>query len=120
MLQPQVHPSPSVLDVPTRLWLLARARQALIAHFQGRRLPPPAPCPEGAEQARGCFVSLHTLTGELRGCLGTFEATEPLWRHVQEMVVAAATRDPRFAPVELEELEGIVLEISVLSRRCPA
>jgi AmmeMemoRadiSam system protein A len=33
------------------------------------------------------------------------------------MAVAAATRDPRFAPVEVEELEAVVLEISVLSPR---
>jgi AmmeMemoRadiSam system protein A len=72
------------------------------------------------DPARGCFVSLHTLGGELRGCIGTFEAEAPLWRQVQEMAVAAASRDPRFTPLGEDELESVVLEISALTPRRPA
>ncbi len=71
--------------------------------------------PEGTlHQAAGSFVSLHILE-ELRGCIGRIRSTDPLFRIVQEMAVAAATQDPRFLPVSPEELEKITVEISVLS-----
>lgn len=63
---------------------------------------------------RGCFVTLKML-GRLRGCIGSFTSDKPLYATVQEMAVAAATRDPRFYPLRPEELDDIELEISVLS-----
>ncbi len=62
----------------------------------------------------GAFVTL-TKNDELRGCIGTFEADAPLYSIVQEMAVAASTRDHRFAKVKEEELSDIELEISVLT-----
>ena len=49
------------------------------------------------------------------GCIGSFNPSEPLYFVVQEMTIAAATRDPRFAPVEPPELKYISIEISVLT-----
>ncbi len=60
------------------------------------------------------FVSLHDAAGELRGCVGTVVPNAPLVALVGRMAVAAATRDPRFAPLTLEDLPGLRLEISVL------
>ena len=62
----------------------------------------------------GVFVTLHK-TGELRGCIGYIEGIKPLGDAIIEMSEAAATRDPRFAPVTEDELEEIDLEISLLS-----
>ncbi|MEE4196427.1 MAG: AmmeMemoRadiSam system protein B [Bacteroidales bacterium] len=62
----------------------------------------------------GAFVTLH-LAGALRGCIGRFSASEPLYEIVQKMAVAAATEDPRFRAVEPDEMEKIDLEISVLT-----
>ena len=62
----------------------------------------------------GAFVSLHRH-GQLRGCIGTFETDSPVVGQVREMAVAAATRDPRFRPLTREELEGLDIEISVLT-----
>jgi AmmeMemoRadiSam system protein A len=62
----------------------------------------------------GVFVTLEEK-GELRGCIGHTWANLPLYRAVQEMAVAAATNDPRFPPLEPEELDGITVEISILS-----
>ena len=108
------------LDTSCRAWLLARARAAIAAHFTHTPPSPPPGPPPGTDQMRGCFVSIHTLPGELRGCVGTFEADQPLWRHVQDMAVAAASRDTRFMPLQAEELESCVLEISALTPREPA
>jgi AmmeMemoRadiSam system protein A len=63
---------------------------------------------------RGCFVTIKTM-GKLRGCIGSFTSAKPLYAAVQEMAVAAATRDPRFYPLGPEELDSVELEISVLS-----
>lgn len=63
----------------------------------------------------GAFVTLTSKKGELRGCIGYIENDKPVYKVVQEMAVAAATKDPRFPPVKPEELENLVIEISVLS-----
>jgi AmmeMemoRadiSam system protein A len=62
----------------------------------------------------GAFVSLH-LDGHLRGCIGTFDTTQPVVRQVEEMATAAATRDPRFKPVSADEVKSLDIEISVLT-----
>jgi AmmeMemoRadiSam system protein A len=61
-----------------------------------------------------CFVTL-TQQGELRGCIGTLEAHRPLLADLRANAVAAAVRDPRFAPLTLSELDRTEVEISLLS-----
>ncbi|MCH7657691.1 MAG: AmmeMemoRadiSam system protein B [Bacteroidetes bacterium] len=63
----------------------------------------------------GAFVSLHSSDGKLRGCIGQFDAKDPLYKVISEMTISASTRDYRFKPVTPEELKGIELEISVLT-----
>lgn len=113
-------PSSVPLDASCRAWLLERARKAISAYFTHEPTSPPPGPPPGTDQHRGCFVSIHTLPGDLRGCVGTFEADQPLWRHVQDMAVAAATRDTRFMPLQAEELDQCILEISALTPRYPS
>ncbi|MDT8393606.1 MAG: AmmeMemoRadiSam system protein B [Bacteroidales bacterium] len=62
----------------------------------------------------GAFVTLMK-NDELRGCIGRFDAEDPLFSVVQQMTVAAATRDYRFSKVKKEEFGDIDLEISVLT-----
>ncbi len=62
----------------------------------------------------GAFVTLHKH-GELRGCIGNLIGQQPLYLTVRDMAVEAATGDPRFPPVTLEELKDIEIEISALS-----
>ena len=59
-------------------------------------------------------MTLHER-GELRGCIGYVEAVKPLYEAVSEMAVAASTEDPRFPPVQVEELDNIEIEITALS-----
>lgn len=65
-------------------------------------------------QVRGVFSTLK-VAGQLRGCIGQIEAEHPLYRVVPEMTVAAATRDPRFPPLSLQELEVTAISLSILS-----
>jgi hypothetical protein len=62
----------------------------------------------------GAFVTLMK-DGSLRGCIGRFEASEPLYAVVREMAISAAVRDHRFPPVSDEEVGELVIEISVLT-----
>jgi AmmeMemoRadiSam system protein A/AmmeMemoRadiSam system protein B len=68
-------------------------------------------------QARApCFVSLKTLDGDLRGCIGTIEpAQETLAEEIVANAINAATRDPRFEPVTLDELANLSYSVDVLS-----
>lgn len=110
--QGAAHLSPSA-----RAWLLARARE-VIAHAARQTQPGPAiDAPAELDEPAGCFVTLHRADGELRGCIGTFEARESVRRVVERMAVAAAFEDPRFAPLAPGEVESCRLEISVLSPR---
>jgi len=68
----------------------------------------------GLNSHLGCFVTIHQ-NGQLRGCIGNFISDKPLYKLVQEMSVAAATRDPRFYPMKRDDLATFNLEISVLS-----
>jgi AmmeMemoRadiSam system protein B/AmmeMemoRadiSam system protein A len=69
-------------------------------------------------QAGATFVTL-TREGELRGCIGTLQAARPLGVDVAENAVAAAFRDPRFAPVTRDEWPLIRTEVSLLSAPKP-
>lgn len=68
------------------------------------------------EKQRGCFVSLHKKDGQLRGCIGTiFPVYENLIEEIRENAIAAATRDPRFPPVNPSELDDLVVSVDILS-----
>jgi AmmeMemoRadiSam system protein A/AmmeMemoRadiSam system protein B len=62
-----------------------------------------------------CFVSLKTLDGELRGCIGTIEpARDALGEEIVANAISAATNDPRFEPVRVEELSNLRYSVDVL------
>jgi len=62
----------------------------------------------------GAFVTLKKKD-ELRGCIGSFQATGPLYNTVQSMAIAASTQDSRFEPVKPSEIDNLSIEISVLT-----
>ena len=64
------------------------------------------------------FVTL-TRGGELRGCIGSLQAVDPLARAVANSAFNAAFRDRRFGKVEASELDELRIEISVLSALVP-
>jgi AmmeMemoRadiSam system protein A len=62
----------------------------------------------------GVFVTLYKHD-ELRGCIGRFNPDMPLPELIMEMAISSALYDRRFTPVEIEELDDIRIEISVLT-----
>ncbi len=69
---------------------------------------------ESIKRPSGVFVTLNE--GErLRGCIGSIQAREPLYRGVIENAMNSAARDLRFGKVRKEELPDIEIEISVMS-----
>jgi AmmeMemoRadiSam system protein A len=65
-------------------------------------------------QPAATFVTLK-LADELRGCIGSLKALRPLGIDVRENAIAAAFRDPRFAPLAVGEFEATSVEVSLLS-----
>jgi len=95
--------------------LLEVARASIACGFK-ENTPPPVRAedyPESLRLKRATFVTLR-LHGELRGCIGGFEADFPLVEDVAEHAFAAAFRDPRFSPLTREEFADVELEISIL------
>ncbi len=62
------------------------------------------------------FVTLERRdNGQLRGCIGSIIPYRPLYQDVISNAIAAATKDPRFISVSLDELPLIRTKVSVLS-----
>lgn len=98
----------ALLDIARRAIEQAVVERAREPKVDTRRLAPRLMQPGAA------FVTL-TKDGELRGCIGSIEAGEPLALCVANNAVSAATGDPRFFPVGADELPRIHIEINVLS-----
>ena len=61
------------------------------------------------------FVTLN-LNNQLRGCIGTLAAFQPLVTDVSDHAYAAAFKDPRFPPLAENEFEKLEIHISVLTK----
>lgn len=97
--------------------LLRLAREAMERGVKGEELLPlelsslPASLRE-----EGCSFITLTLRGQLRGCIGSLDAYQSLAEDVREHAIAAALKDPRFPPVREDEVSGIQIEVSRLTR----
>jgi len=96
--------------------LLSVARETIASYLTDRSIPEidPGSLPPALLQKAGAFVTLKK-NGDLRGCIGHFEADKALYAIVQQMAVASSTQDYRFSPVTFAELKQIEIEISVLT-----
>ena len=92
------------------------ARQTIEAYIGERKqISIPKDLPEEMYESRaGVFVSLKE-EGRLRGCIGTIT---PVQKNIAEEIVAnaisASTKDPRFHPVQSDELDKLVYSVDVL------
>ena len=93
-------------------WLLQLARDSIAAGLDGASLEVPHR-PVDAEAPGACFVTLERH-GALRGCIGTLQAHQPLWRDVMHNARAAALEDPRFPPLDTAELADTFISLSLL------
>jgi len=90
------------------------ARSVIEAKTAGNPIPFFSPASQKLKEKGGAFVCLYKK-GMLRGCIGSFEIDKPLHETVAEVAEAAASQDPRFRPVTVDELPYIELEISALT-----
>ena len=103
-----------MLNEEQRRRLLKLARTSIESTLEGR--VPEVRAEDYDEELRrqaGAFVTLRKH-GDLRGCIGSIRALEPLYQAVATSAVSAAFRDPRFFPVRKDEMALLELEISVM------
>jgi AmmeMemoRadiSam system protein A len=98
-----------------RQTLLHIARESITAALAGRRVDwNPADYDDELRRPAGVFVTL-TIEDGLRGCIGSIEPVAPLYLAVAHSAINAAFRDPRFHPLQQNELGRVHLEISIMS-----
>lgn len=98
------------------------ARLAVEAFIgKDERIEPPVE-PKGTMADRaGVFVTLRTVGGDLRGCIGTIEPVQAtVAEEVIRNAISAATCDPRFSPVKPDELQSLTYGVDVLALPEPA
>jgi uncharacterized protein (TIGR00296 family) len=100
-------------------FLVKLARTAVEECLKTRKcISAPRNVSEKLLQPCGVFVTINRMeNGEkkLRGCIGYPYPTDPLVHAVIHSAISAATQDPRFYPLKLNELDEVVFEISVLT-----
>jgi AmmeMemoRadiSam system protein A len=96
--------------------LLDIARRSIAHGLQhGQPLPIAADeFPAPLREQRATFVTL-TKNRQLRGCIGTTEAVDPLVVSVAKNAYASAFSDPRFPPLAAEEFPHIHISVSLLT-----
>ncbi|MCQ1057962.1 AmmeMemoRadiSam system protein A [Photobacterium sp. DNB23_23_1] len=97
--------------------LLDVARDAIRDHFSDNIPQPPRLDLYSKKLLNpgACFVTL-TVDGQLQGCLGTTMAHSPLVMEVHNKARASAYQDRRFMPLVEEQLDNLVVEVSVLTQ----
>lgn len=108
------------LTIAEQKTLLHLAREAMERGVKGEDLPAldDALLTPSLREEGSSFITL-TERGQLRGCIGSLEPYQSLAADVREHAVAAALQDPRFPPVSKQELSGIKIEVSRLTRPIP-
>ncbi len=94
----------------------ALARRTVETFVDTGRIIDPAQLPDELKVRAGCFVSIKTRAGDLRGCIGTIDpAKDTLAEEIIWNAVSAATRDPRFSPVAKDELPELKYSVDIMS-----
>jgi len=110
---------PLVLDLEGQRLALKMARQTMEHYLENRRLPDEKllGVPESGpfRETWSVFVTLKKHE-TLRGCIGHIFPVQDLWLDIRENAIAAAFHDPRFPPVTADELPGLTVEVSVLTK----
>lgn len=106
---------PNSLNEQDKKELLSLARQTIRETLKEGRLNAPAVSNPKFSPKAAVFVTLWEKGHQLRGCVGQTHAVFPLNQAIINAAYSAAFEDPRFMPMQEEELKGINIEISILS-----
>lgn len=94
--------------------LVRYARQVIESYLKGEQLGEADDLQKYQREKAGVFVSIKKH-GQLRGCIGTSEPTQPsVLQEVKQNAIAAATRDPRFESITVDELDDLVYSVDLL------
>lgn len=91
--------------------LVKLARQSVVSYFSKQEITD-----KEFKEKQGVFVTLLTTKHALRGCIGFPEPIYPLGEGVIKTARFAAFSDPRFIPLQKDELNEIIFEVSVLTK----
>jgi uncharacterized protein (TIGR00296 family) len=93
------------------------ARQAIEECLNNGKKIRPKNLPGVFHENRGVFVTLNKNADsrELRGCIGRPYPVMPLGEAIILSAINAAREDPRFYPVEPDEIDDLVIEVTVLT-----
>jgi len=80
--------------------------------------PIPSDYPLPLRALRKTFVTLE-VQGQLRGCIGSVEPNNPLVLDIALNTWKAARQDPRFRPVQPEEVDHLSISLAILSHPAP-
>ncbi len=100
---------------------VALARETLETYVKSSKVTstPQGLPDEMLEERAGVFVSIKKF-GQLRGCIGTIS---PVRKNIAEEIInnaiSAGTQDPRFDPIEANELGNLVYSVDVLMKPEP-
>jgi len=83
-----------------------------------RVIPVPEDIKEKFNDKYGAFVTLNNYEvsgNSLRGCIGYIEPKYSLYDVIHKVSISSAIEDPRFPSVTLEEMDNIIIELSILT-----
>ncbi len=105
------------LSLEEGIYLVKLARKTIEHYLKTSKvIERPNDFSEILEEKRGVFVTLNTYPDKkLRGCIGYPLAYEPLIDATISSAISAASSDPRFMPLSMDELSKVVIEVTVLS-----
>jgi uncharacterized protein len=100
-------------------FLIQLARMSVKEYIEKKRtIQPLKDTPKKFFERFGVFVTINMISNkkrELRGCIGYPYPTIPLVEAVIDSAINAATQDPRFSPLSLDDLDKVVFEVTVLT-----
>jgi AmmeMemoRadiSam system protein B/AmmeMemoRadiSam system protein A len=91
------------------------SRGAVETYIKTGKAPEVREVPKNLRENLACFVTIYNK-GDLRGCIGTIQPYDELYKSVIENAISAATRDARFNPIDRSELHELDYEVSILTR----
>lgn len=97
-------------------FLVKLARRTIEEYLLKGKVIPVPDASEKLKEKSGVFVTLETYPQKkLRGCIGYIEPGYSLIDATIKMAISAATKDPRFPPVNQTEMENIIVEVTILT-----
>ena len=110
---------PEELSFEEGEFLVKLARRSVEAYLtRGERIKPPENTPDRLRRLGAAFVTITTYYGpesrELRGCIGYIFPVKSLVETVIDVAIEAAVNDPRFPPMNQNELDEVTFEVTVL------